>query len=188
MSTLELFLVIVIPSAFILLVLILFLVCLTRYSHIKDRLEYCFNSRKTLAESFLTTFNYIPSVLQNVKLDSEQREELKSIYSHFKSMDLEKDSLYEIAQIDSVYERVLNALKQDNKDNETLDFVFEMRRLTSFSVYLYNNNVKAYNSAKKGFINSRLAKFFRFEEVEMFSKEPYKGQTTIDFQLNRRKK
>ena len=103
-------------------------------------------------------------------------------------MDLEKDSLYEIAQIDSVYERVLNALKQDNKDNETLDFVFEMRRLTSFSVYLYNNNVKAYNSAKKGFINSRLAKFFRFEEVEMFSKEPYKGQTTIDFQLNRRKK
>ena len=53
-------------------------------------------------------------MLQNVKLDSEQREELKSIYSHFKSMDLEKDSLYEIAQIDSVYERVLNALKQDN--------------------------------------------------------------------------
>lgn len=96
---------------------------------------------------------------------------------------MSKASPREMAGLDKMYQEVLDGLNKSPKKNEELDYVNESRRLSQFSVPLYNHNVRDYLKFKHMLVNRKVAEMLRLDDKELFENNPLKSDSTADIRL-----
>lgn len=173
-----------IPIGIILVIAFLFYFFGNVYNGLIKRKDKAEHSYFELCQALDKSFKVIPSLIQEVKMTSAIRDELSDIYKRYRVTHLKDMAPHEAASLDEMYQSCLEELAKQNYHNEIIDFITESRRLSKFSIPLYNHNVHDYIRFKNMFINKTVAKIFKFKEIEAFKPTPEHGNTTIDFRLD----
>jgi hypothetical protein len=179
----QIMMLIFIPVGVILLLVLLFYLFGNVYNGLMKRKNRMEHSWYELTKSLKKSYDLIPSLLQEQKMDKKNSEVLKDIYQQYKSADIENLPPHQVAEMDEVYQNTLKILTKQTKKSDALDYVNEYRRLTDFSVPLYNHNVRDYQKFKSMVINRQIAKMIRLPEGEIFQPDPTKGDSTVDIRL-----
>lgn len=172
-------------GVFLLIVLLVYLIG-NVYNGLMKRRNRVNNSWYELTKALKRSYDLIPSLLQEAKMDKKTAQELKDIYRRYQSQDIRSLPPYEAASLDEAYQNALNHLgKTAVKDADIFNFISESRRAALFSVPLYNHNVKDYLKFKNMLVNRKMAKLWNFGDIEEF-KTGGEGKTiteTIDFRF-----
>lgn len=148
----------------------------------KAKVEHSYHE---LTKLLKRSYELIPTLLQSVKMNKSEQEKLKDIYKQYSSKDISECSPYDVATMDETYQSVLDKVMiTSRKGNEdSLDYLKETRNLSSFSIPLYNHNVRDYQRFKKMIVNKTVAKIFHFEDIEEFISSPNEANSTLDFRF-----
>jgi hypothetical protein len=185
MTQQQLILAITIPTAVLILTFLSIYIFGYIYNTLVKRRRLALNSWRELTKILKKEFNYIPSIVKSVNMDNKTRDKLFSIYKEYKSLDLISASPDDVSTLYVLLASCLDRLEDENKDNEVLEFVNESMRLSSFSIPLYNHNVRKYLRMKSKPINRSVAKTFGFEEIKLFVIDQKEADTTIDLRLKK---
>ncbi len=176
-----------IPLGVIILVILLVYIFGNVYNGLCKRRTRVEHSWYELTKSLKKSYELIPSIIQNVKkLSNKDLGMLKDIYKQYLNCDLVNMPPYDVASLDEAYQSILDKLfldsKKEDKDN-ALDYVEETRKLTNFSIPLYNHNVRDYQRFKNMFVNKTVAKIFGFKDGEEFVPDPNEVNSTLDMRI-----
>lgn len=185
MTQTQVLLAIFIPLGVLVIAAITFYIFGYIYNNLVSRRRLATNSWRELTKVLKKNFNYIPSIIQSVKMDNKTRDVLKDIFKQYNSMDLLTSSPKEVGSLYKVFVDCLDTLNEGNEGNSVLDFVNESRRLSYFSIPLYNHNVKSYQHFKSLFINRSVANTFRFQDIDLLVVEESDATSTVDVRLKR---
>ena len=185
MTQTQVLLAIFIPLGVLLIAAIAFYIFGYIYNNLVRRRRLATNSWRELTKVLKKNFNYIPSVIKAVKMDNKTRDLLKDIFKQYNSMDLLSSSPAEVGSLYKTFVDCLDTLNEENTDNSVLDFVNESRRLSYFSIPLYNHNVKSYQHFKSLFINKSVANTFRFQDIDLLVVDETDADSTVDLRLKR---
>ncbi len=176
--------VIIIVLCFFLILLFLSYLIGNVYKGMLKRKKKMDRSFEELLKVLNRDFELIPSLLQELNMPKELEKEFYNLYKEFNEV---KDYLSPAISYNyyKKYQDLLSKLLNLHLKGHALDFAVEQNRLTSFSIPLYNLNVKDYNHFKNLFFNRRFSKLFHFKDGEYFTNSNDRIDTTIDFQLER---
>ncbi|MFA6796281.1 MAG: hypothetical protein WCR63_01705 [Bacilli bacterium] len=183
MTNQQLILAITIPLLVVILIIFGVYIFGYIYNTLVKRRRFALNSWRELTKVLRKEFNYIPAVVKSVNMNKEMREQLASIYKEYKLLDLTSASPGRVSKLYALLTSCFEKLKEENGDNEVLEFIDESMRLSSFSIPLYNHNVRKYLRMRSKPINRSVAKTFGFEEIELFVVDKKEADTTIDLRL-----
>jgi hypothetical protein len=175
--------IILIPLGVLLLLALIVYLYGNVYNGLMVRRSRVEHSWYELTKSLRKSYDLIPYIVQDVKMDDKSLNILKDIYKQYKDTDLSKASPREMAGLDKMYQEVLDGLNKSPKKNEELDYVNESRRLSQFSVPLYNHNVRDYLKFKHMLVNRKVAEMLRLDDKELFENNPLKSDSTADIRL-----
>lgn len=185
MTRIQIVLAITIPVAVLILILLGTYIFGYIYNTLVKRRRLALNSWRELTKIMNKEFNYIPSIVKSLNMDERVKEQLYSIYKEYKKMELIKTSPEKVSKLYVILISCLDSLKEENPSSELLDFIEESLRLSSFSIPLYNHNVRKYMRMRSKPINRTVAKTFGFEAVELFVVNQREANTTIDLRLKK---
>lgn len=185
MTRIQIVLAITIPVAVLILILLGAYIFGYIYNTLVKRRRLALNSWRELTKIMNKEFNYIPSIVKSLNMDERVKEQLYSIYKEYKKMELIKTSPEKVSKLYVILISCLDSLKEENPNSELLDFIEESLRLSSFSIPLYNHNVRKYMRMRSKPINRTVAKTFGFESVELFVVNQREANTTIDLRLKK---
>lgn len=185
MTRIQIVLAITIPVAVLILILLGTYIFGYIYNTLVKRRRLALNSWRELTKIMNKEFNYIPSIVKSLNMDERVKEQLYSIYKEYKKMELIKTSPEKVSKLYVILISCLDSLKEENPNSELLDFIEESLRLSSFSIPLYNHNVRKYMRMRSKPINRTVAKTFGFESVELFVVNQQEANTTIDLRLKK---
>lgn len=152
------------------------------YKGLITRKQVMDHSYEELCKYLNKLFELIPGVFQNCELNQEQDKKLKDIYDSYNN--LKKDiNPSQYCTLFLLLKGLLNELKETNKENETFDYVLEILKKSSFSIPLYNSNVKAYNKFKHLPINNIVSKILKYDDGMLFRQDIAHSTTTINFKF-----
>jgi hypothetical protein len=183
MNISQLLMIILIPLGVLLLLALIVYLYGNVYNGLMVRRSRVEHSWYELTKSLRKSYDLIPYIVQDVKMDDKSLNILKDIYKQYKDTDLSKASPREMAGLDKMYQEVLDGLNKSPKKNEELDYVNESRRLSQFSVPLYNHNVRDYLKFKHMLVNRKVAEMLRLDDKELFENNPLKSDSTADIRL-----
>lgn len=184
MTTSVLMMIIFIPIGIVLLAALFIYLFGNVYNGLVKRRERINHSWYELAKSLKRSYDLIPPLLQETKMDDLIRSNLAEIYKRYTEMDMATVSPKEAASLDAIYQQELDKLTSQGAKSEALDFVIESRRTARFSIPLYNHNVHDYTKFKNMLVNRRLSKLWGFKDGVEFVPPEGENNSTIDFRLD----
>lgn len=155
------------------------------YNTLVKRRRLALNSWRELTKVLTKEFNYIPVVMKSISMDEQTREKLAFVYKEYKALNLIESSPETVSRLYIVLTSCLDKLQEENNKSEVLEFINESMRLSSFSIPLYNHNVRKYIRMKSKPINRSVAKAFGFEEIKLFEVNRTAANNTMDLRLKK---
>ncbi len=185
MTVEQILIVVLIPLSVLCLIALLYYLLGNVYKGLVTRKNKVDSSWNELRKGYVKTLNLIPSLIQNVTMTQEEKENFTFVYKSYKKMDLDKIGTDDFVSLIVAYLNEFNNISEKNSENDTVKFIKEAFRNAKFSIPFYNYNVDIYRKFRNLPINILMAHMFNFMEVDNFVLKDYsQGNTTLDLRVD----
>ncbi len=171
----------VVIASLIIIGLLIYLIGNVYKGLISRKLTYI-HSYNELLKYMKQLFELIPGIIKNCELNKDEHNSIKDIYASYQ----ENFKGIIPSQCCNLYEmlvELINQISLQNKGNTTIEYAKEHLRVTSFSIPLYNSNVREFNRFKHLPINRIVSKILHLDDGEFFRKDILHSTTTINFKM-----